>query len=180
MRKSRFDNTTRSVLGLDLSLRRPAACVIPEGWQVGDWKALHLLAFDGEDSHDERSHYARIIKIVGKMRDFMLAYGVGLNDAWVEGYAFSRNSSSVTKLAELGGVARCEFLSYGRVLRAVPQSSVRKLLLGKVPREDPKKFVQAAFCEAEAPFWEDPDICDAVAVANWGLSEQGKPAITFR
>lgn len=173
MRKPR----PRPVLGLDLSLRRPAACVIPEGWRVGDWKALHLLSFDGEDSHDERSHYVRIIKIVGKMRDFMIAHGVGQEDAWVEDYAYSRHSSSVTKLAELGGYARCEFLTYGRVLHAVPAASCRKLLLGKVPREGQKQAVQDAFRHVGAPFAEDGDLCDAVAVANYGMSEQGRVAL---
>ena len=110
------------------------------------------------------------------MRDFAISHQVF--HCYVEDYAFSRRSSSVTKLAELGGHARCEFLSYGRVLTPVPASAARKLLLGKLPRKDAKVAVQAALYGADALLNNDNE-CNAFAVANFGLSEQGCVALTL-
>jgi Holliday junction resolvasome RuvABC endonuclease subunit len=167
-------------MGMDLSLRRPAAAVIPARWRIGDWGDVSTWVEDFDETpKSDAERYVRIIRIAGAVRDMALMHRVGRDDVWVEDYAYSRSSSSVTKLGELGGVARIELFTHGRTVRAVTASSARKLLLGKVPKKDQKLAVQAALKLGGAPFWEDPDVCDAFAVANWARSEQGLPAVTF-
>jgi Holliday junction resolvasome RuvABC endonuclease subunit len=165
------------VAGLDLSLTCPACVVIPDGWKLGDWRNLErtrAIVPSVQDRDPDRSKAIRLIKIVGRLREFVLENRA--THCFVEGYAFSRHSSSVTKLAELGGYARVEFFSYGRVLREVTVSQARKLLLGKLPPRDAKKVVEAQLKRHGAEFADDNE-CDAFAIANWGLSELGLPFV---
>lgn len=67
----------------------------------------------------------------------------------------------------------------GLVVDDANQPTVRKFLLGRLPKEDRKVWVSRMLWEAKAPF-EDEDQCDAFAVANWGLSELGAPCLTQR
>jgi hypothetical protein len=164
------------VAGLDLSLTCPAVVVIPSGWVLGDWPNLARARLITDPVNDDHARAMRIIKIVGFVRDFVLSQGA--TDWFVEDYAFSKRSSSVTKLAELGGHARAEFLTYGKPLRAVPASQARKLLLGKLPRKDAKLAVQNALYTHGAKF-EDDNECDAFCVANFGLSEVGLPFLSL-
>jgi Holliday junction resolvasome RuvABC endonuclease subunit len=97
---------------------------------------------------------------------------------FVEGYAFAAQSSSVTKLAELGGVVRVALHERGIDAVSVPSTSCRKLLLGKVPRNGAKVAVQQAVYAVGAPFDNDDQV-DAYCVANWGLSELGYTAMTL-
>jgi Holliday junction resolvasome RuvABC endonuclease subunit len=165
-----------AIVGLDLSLKRPAACAIPRDWELGKWSDLRWTSLETAPVETEHDRIVRIIKIVGHVREFALENRA--SDCFVEGYAFSARSSSVTKLAELGGHARVEFLSYGRMLRTVVASQARKLLLGKLPQKNAKVMVQQALYAHGAPFSND-DECDAFVVANFGLSELGLTALTL-
>jgi Holliday junction resolvasome RuvABC endonuclease subunit len=165
-----------TVVGLDLSLTRPAACAIPHDWEIGKWRDLAWTSLETEPVENEHDRIVRIIKIVGHVRDFALVNRA--SNCFVEQYAFSRRSSSVTKLAELGGHARVEFLTYGRMLQTVVASQARKLLIGKLPPKNAKVMVQQALYAHGAPFPND-DVCDAFVVANWGRSELGLTALSL-
>jgi Holliday junction resolvasome RuvABC endonuclease subunit len=165
------------ILGLDLSLRRPAAVVIPDGWELGRWDDLARLSFEPFEVASDRERYQRIGGIVARLIGFARERQVTY--AFVEQYAFSKSSSSVTKLAELGGHARVEFLRRtGLVLRPVVASQARRQLLGALPRKDAKLVVQLALGAAGAPFPND-DECDAFTVANFGLTELGLVALSL-
>jgi Holliday junction resolvasome RuvABC endonuclease subunit len=165
------------VLGLDLSLRRPAAVVIPHSWELGAWNDLARLSFEPEEPKSDRERYMRIGGIVTRMIAFAREHGATY--AGVEDYAFSKSSSSVTKLAELGGHARVEFLHrMGLVLRPVVASQARRQLLGALPRKDAKLAVQVALWSAGAPFAND-DECDAFCVASFMLTEVGLVALSL-
>jgi hypothetical protein len=165
------------VLGLDLSLRQPAAVVIPFGWRLGDWPTLWRYSFATEDPKSDRERYQRIGGIVDRMAQF--AHTRRVTHAYIEDYAYSRSSSSVTKLAELGGHARVEFLRrLGLVLHPVGEAQARRLLLGRLPPKDRKVAAQRALYAAGAPF-ANGDECDAFVVANFGLSEFGLTALTL-
>jgi Holliday junction resolvasome RuvABC endonuclease subunit len=166
----------RSVLGLDLSLTRPAGVAIPAGWVLGDWGSLAVTSLETAPCETDEDRIKRIILIVGHMRDFALRHRV--SDCFVENYAFNAHSSSVTKLAELGGAARVEFFLGGWFLHSVPASSARKLLLGKLPRKGAKVAVQQALYRHGATFRND-DECDAFCVASFGLSEIGLPFLSL-
>jgi|SRR5882672_709621 len=171
------------IVGFDLSLTAPAACFIPQGWELGDWLTLRFETYVGGDDALVKTgvdalawQYRRLIKISGWARNFVLEKRA--QHTFVEGYAFSKHSSSVTRLAELGGVCRVELFTYGRTLRPVVASSARKLILGKLPREDVKRVTHQAIWDHGAPF-ADGDQVDAFVVANAGLSELGLPFLSL-
>lgn len=171
------------VVGFDLSLKAPAACFIPAGWELGDWNRLTSTTYVGHDDALVRTtadglrwQYRRLAKISEWARAFVLTHRAA--HTFVENYAFSKSSSSVTRLAELGGVARVELLTYGRTLIPIVASSARKLILGKVPREDQKVVTQQALWDHGAEF-ANGDECDAFVVANAGLSEIGLPFLSL-
>lgn len=100
----------------------------------------------------------------------------------VEDYAFSRKSSSVTRLAELGGIVRID------LWRARPEwlphevtaSQARKVLLGKVPQKDAKDWTQANVrrLKGEAIYWTEDEV-DAVVVANFAAQIAGWAPLSF-
>ena len=165
------------MLGLDLSLSSPAAVAIPRGWRVGDWSTLTTLTFRTSapdapaGSSYEKERIARLQHISDRMLSF--ARCVKAETCWVEDYGYSKRSSSVTKLAELGGVVRVDFLRVGLVVRPLTASTCRTLLLGKLPRSDQKIAVQNALFAAGAPKEWNEDTCDALVVANGARAEQG-------
>ena len=165
------------IVGLDLSLSRPAACCIDSDWEIGNWKTVSYVSWKTAPVSSLADRHERLCWI----RDRVLEFCFDERDAthiWIEGYAFAAQSSSVTKLAELGGVVRVALHEHGIDAVPVPSTSCRKLLLGKVPRKGAKVAVQRALYDAGAPF-DDDDQCDAMAVVNFGLSELGYTAMTL-
>lgn len=174
-----------AVLGLDLSLKRSAAVLIPAGWELGAWGALAVESWPTDDpppgmsperqqvERTERIDYVsqRVLAFVTRHRPTHL---------FLEDYGFSRHSSSVTALGELRGVVRRDLLrGFGKVPLPVPVSAVRRVFFGgALPRSDAKVYVQQALYGAGAPFGND-DECDAYAVAAYGASELGLPVLTF-
>ena len=183
--------TRRSVppcVGLDLSLTAPAACRIPPGWEIGDWGALDVEAWEPpaapEDPLDYDALYFRLSWITRRVVDFCLPLSVtaGVERrpvVAIENYGFSRRSSSVTKLAELGGAVRVALWDAGIIARPITASAGRKLLLGKVPVKGQKARAQAALWGAGCPKTWSGDVLDAFACANLALSDQGVPALTL-
>lgn len=174
------------VIGFDLSLSRPAACTIPAGWRLGDWGTLDYRSVEPPgvgDAADLAGRYRRLSFVARWVIDLLWneqqPWPDRIQHAFVEEYAFSARSSSVTKLAELGGVVRVAALE-GRhtLLRPVVASQARRLILGRLPAKHAKVAVQQALYRAGAPFAND-DECDAFVVANFGLSELGLTALTL-
>lgn len=196
------------VIGLDLSLKRPAAVCIPAGWKIGDWDELDWWAGDevpGVDDHgDDVGRCKRLIWISDQVLNFVINRNVS-HHVFAEDYAFSQSGPTARKLAENAGVTRVELYRYGRVMRTVVAASARKLLLGKCPQQDQKLIVQAALYRAGAPVSEKivrkyvpeyrapkigghprpgrglwgEDECDAFVVANWGRSEIGLTGLSL-
>jgi Holliday junction resolvasome RuvABC endonuclease subunit len=173
------------VLGIDPSLTRSAAVLIPPGWELGDWAklmfrsvevpALDPLPLGAESREFERARIRRMMTIAERLVSFVR--GARPIRGFIESYAFSASSSSVTKLAELGGIIRARFLEDpgmegGLPLEPVTASQARKQLLGRLPRKDQKLAVQLALGRVGAPFG-NADECDAFTVAAYGLTEVG-------
>lgn len=181
------------IIGLDLSLARPAACHIPRGWEPGDWAALDVASWPSKKSKDspenateaERARWQRVAVIAEQVTAFVKPHKVSY--VVVEGYAFGMHSSSVTALAELRGAVCMSLLGIGVVPVPVNISTCRKLLLGKLPSrrkgEPPpakgaaKAAVQEALYKMGASFTND-DECDAFCCANLALSDMGHTAVT--
>jgi Holliday junction resolvasome RuvABC endonuclease subunit len=171
---SRRRKETPWILGIDPSLTRSAAVLIPPGWELGDWLTLRWCSVEippGDGT--ERQRVERMGEIVDRLLNFVSEHSGSEVRGWVEQYAFNARSASVTKLAELGGILRHQFLiEFGVPLEPVTASQARKQLLGKLPRKDQKLAVQLALGRAGAPF-VNGDECDAACVAFWGLTEIG-------
>ena len=155
----------QTVVGLDLSVRRPAACAIPAGWDVGDWSAVTAEAWDfAEDGDiiDQHARCVRYVKIAGLVRDFVLSHGARPSKkgaqapVFLEDYAFSMFGPASRKLSELGGVVKVELFAHGCTPTVVTASQCRKQLLGKDPAGKGKKaHVQGALWRAGAPIAEE-------------------------
>jgi hypothetical protein len=175
--------TGPTIIGLDLSLRGPAAVAIPFDWAF-DWKLQHATFGYELKEPTEETRIERLLTISRDVRMFIRRnLPKGAADAsgvkvYVENYAFSRSSSSVTKLAELGGIVRGEvWREFGLTLTPVTASSARKLFLGHCPK-GAKEMVEAELAGLDAPF-KGNDECDAFVVANFGRAEHGLAAFTL-
>jgi Holliday junction resolvasome RuvABC endonuclease subunit len=170
----------RGVIGLDLSITAPAGCFIPPGWRLGVWEDLRYSTFpqilkkEQEQLEELSTRYARLIEIGAWVLEFVRTHNA--SDVYVENYGFSRSSSSVTRLAELGGVVRTRLFESGILLRPVTASHARKILLGQVPKKDSKTETHLRLWKHNAPF-ANGDECDAFCVANAGLSDLGFPCM---
>lgn len=159
------------ILGLDLSIRAAAVVAVPSDWD-GRWSRVQSMVA-GESlpkGATDNEHALRNQSIANAIIRF--ARRVGATHAYIEGYAFSRRSSSVHQLAELGGVVRLELVRDGLEVATVNMGQARKLLLGKVPRESAKLAVYDAFIAAGRRF-ESLDESDAMAIANYGCAQHG-------
>lgn len=159
-----------TILGLDLSLTASAAVAVPLDWD-GDWSRVRSLVV-GEKLRREASDAERARRtetIAARIVAF--ARSTGATRAFIEGYAYGLKTSAHS-LGELGGVVRLELVRAGFELTTVPMQTARKLLLGRCPRQGAKVAVAETLKAAGARF-ESLDECDAMAAANWGLSELG-------
>lgn len=156
------------LMGLDLSATRAAACAVPLDWD-GEFRRVctHIVG-EGlpRDASDEQ-RARRCERIAGELVAF--ARTCGVHEAWLEGYAYSRNTAAHT-LAEVGGVVRLELVRGGIAIHTANMSSARKLLLGKLPAKGAKHAAHAALHAAGSPAWS-LDEADAFVCANLGLSE---------
>lgn len=166
-----------------MSLSNSGTCLIPARWKIGDWSKLRVGNYPtayfkigtGEPREITEAH--RLETIVEWLANATRKLKPGF--AFVEGYAFSRHSSSVTKLAELGGAARVEFLRMGLPLRVVTATAARKLLLGKLPPKDSKAITHDSLYRAGAPKEWCGDILDAFVIANYARTELGLPFLSL-
>ena len=176
------------VTGFDLSLTAPAAVALPLDWRPGDWKRVKSwlikpIAPKTDDTRGQLERYILIAEwacnVVSGATGIPGAPGHRLAGCMIENYAYSRNNSQASRLMELGGVVRVRlFETCGIVPTTVATSSARKLLLGKVPPQDQKIAVQTFLYKAKCPKTFEENLCDAMCVANYALSEAGGTALT--
>lgn len=164
------------VLGLDLSLRRTAAIVIPYEWDF-EWRSLKVCIVGGDCADDLRDQHARVEGIVDTLLDFATRHRA--THAFFEQHSFSKGLMAYAMArAELVGVVKWELERHCRML-AVPvvASSARKLLFGKLPAKDAKKHAVARVTAMGCPLtWKDDEV-DATVVANFGRHLLGLPAL---
>lgn len=182
----------QGVVGFDMSIRRPAACFIPGDWKIGDWDELGFASCDNrkQDLHEPADRWANLSMLSGWAWDFYARCRLSPKPsngftphpaAFVEGYAMGLMSSSVTRLAELGGVMRVDFWRRSVVVKPLVVFQARQLLLGTPGKRLPKgakKVVEAQLRKHGAPFTND-DEADAFCIANLGRSELGMPFLSL-
>lgn len=157
------------IMGLDLSARAAAAVAVPLAWD-GRWSRVSSVVV-GEELAPGASDAERARR-GGRIAAQLIAFARANNVlwAWIEGYAFSMQSRSVSTLCEVGGVVRLALVEAGIGIHTANMGTARKLLLGKVPRKSAKVAAAEALRAAGSPAWT-LDESDAFVCANLGLSE---------
>lgn len=179
IRRRRTD-ITRSIIGLDLSLRSTAACWIPPGWE-GDINAV-IMTSVGQELTKEATNEQRIERILA-IADHLVAFYLkfGADAVYIEEYAFAAISSRATELHELGGVVKLKLFEVcGFAPQPVTASTCRKTLLQKLPKKDQKQFTEdnVRSLRGDALYWNG-DMIDAFCVANHGLKVEGGIPLSF-
>ncbi len=174
------------VFGFDLSLTAPACVALPLDWRPGDWRAARAFlirpkAPKNDNIRGQYERYNTIFRWAITCIESLAGKSGARSAVYIEAYDPSKNGASASKLMELGGITRLAlFNTLGIVAETVNTSQALRLLLGKVPRSDQKIAVQdALFNKGGAPHTWEENICDALVVANWGLSICGGTALTF-
>lgn len=169
------------IVGLDLSLRAAAACWMPKGWK-GDTRKLKVGTW-GHDLKKESSDAERLDRMI-LIAESIVGWIVNVGEVkavYVEDYAFSMRSSSISGLHESGGVVKVEIYRRLKLVpKPVPSSSCRKTLLQKLPRADVKKFTEQNVrrLKGEALYWNGDEV-DAFCVANHGMMLEGGTPLSF-
>lgn len=149
------------VMGLDLSLKSSGVMVLDTELrhsidvEVGSriWYSESIV-FKPNPQHkiltksgksktlSDRQKIERLVAI--RDRIFALCCQYGPEHVAIEGYAFSKHSSSVTGLAELGGAVRVMlFESMGIIPATIPVGQCRKFVVGsgKATKDQTRKFL---------------------------------------
>src|SRR5208337_4572987 len=104
---------------------------------------------------------------------------------YVEDYGYSKNNKSAAHMMESGGIVRADiWRRFGLTMTNVSVTHARKLVFGFNPRKpayDPKVFIQdTVFNKFKAPKTWGENECDALLVAQAGLSELGGLILTLQ
>lgn len=166
-----------SCLGLDLSLSAAGLVAVPWDWG-GDWSrvARHHVGHSLPRDATELRRVGRLHQITSET--IMFAKRHACSVACFEHYAFGARFER-ERLGELGGAVKLGLVSQAgmALFESVPSSTARKLLLGRVPKSDPKAHVREHLLRAGMPrVWTDDEM-DAFVAANWYLAGAGAYAL---
>ena len=156
------------MIGLDLSLRRPAAVRCPDPWS-GQWEAVTVSVPSIPAVKKDASDMPRLNALY-RWALVLAGHHVG-ERVFREAPAFDAHRGHA-KGEGLGVVRLGLFLGGIDETVQVNASQARKLLLGYNPtsRQLAKKVVMSAWWALGFPWSDDEDLCDAMTVLNWGLS----------
>lgn len=159
-----------ALMGVDLSTRATAVVACPLNWG-GDWRKVTSEVFGSAltEAASDNDRVARLNDIHHGVKRF--AHANNVSNAFFESYAFSQRTAAHT-LGEVGGVVKIGLNWIGVMVHTANMSTARKLLLGKVPKKDPKKAVEHAIRSAGG-YFETLDEYDAFTALNLGLSYMG-------
>jgi Holliday junction resolvasome RuvABC endonuclease subunit len=164
------------ILGLDMSLRGTAMVVLPSTWEPGNWNTLATYRRIQTVGLDLMETMDRIIHaIIQCVEDEQVQH------VFIEQHAFIGFQKGALPRVELvGAVKFILHQDYGLKTQPIIASQARKLIFGKLPRmKRPilKKYIIEQMTKMGAPFAENDDLCDALVIANYGLSELGLPCL---
>lgn len=165
------------VLGIDASLTGTGLVAVPLGWDL-EWRRIqHItLGVSLTKLATERERLERMQMLALDVRTW--AIRVGATHAWIEDLP-TQAAFNIPQLAELRGFIRSELMrECGLFVERAPQSSIRKLFLGRLPPRERKQAVIAAL-DCMTDVFQTADEKDAFVVANWGLSELGAPCVAL-
>lgn len=165
------------VVGLDLSLKRAAACYVPADWEPCDWPGLKFCVTGSSvKGRDPRAVVERLSSIAREISSFVDE--IGCPKVWLEDYGFGAVHAAAW-LGEGAGVVKLAlFETHGIVVVPVNQATARKTFLGKLPRREAGTAVVQALAKLGFP-WEGSDEADAWVIGNHARSVLGMPALTL-
>lgn len=188
----------RSVVGIDLSLSRPAAVHLPANWSPSDpWEGIAWTAIDVEECFAEKLRAAkkmghdafvaaRLALIVQQLVRFIRVADPprGPSHVAVEDHAYHAGRGGTMAGAELHGALKSLlYLQEGIVLRPVNIMTARKTFLGaRMPRKDARVLAHEEIGKLRPP-WTLPngdvpsDEGDALLIASHFRSTLGLPAM---
>ncbi len=183
-----MENSVKSFLGIDLSIRNTGLCFIPPKWdKTPDSLVCKNVVID-EKNVTSVGYERRLVEISRQVSEFIKkCMGVSRLHLYValEEYAYSRRSRSSSSLAEIGGVVRAMiWQNYGVSTDLVSSGTARKNLMGKTRRKRkddrvkgikplPIKSQVKNFLKNRSFFlkgWNN-DIIDAFVVAYWSYCQ---------
>lgn len=161
------------VLGCDLSLSAAGFVAVPPDWS-GEWEriARHHVGHSLPRDVVEMRRVGRLHQITAEAVAFSERHGCRV--ACFEHYAFGAQFER-ERLGEIGGAVKLALVSRAGILdvETVASNTARKLLLGKVPKKDPKAHVREALLALGMPrVWTDDEV-DALVAANWLRHQRG-------
>lgn len=187
--------TQRFFVGLDMSVRSPGIC-----WQIGKTVGLYGFAqlkreegYKHTYNEEERivhihlfprlptdrwATQMHIATIFEEMISILISRAHLVKVA-IEGYAYQEHSSSVTKLAEMGGIIRYLLRKYQVDWQEIPPTQIKRCMTGKGTASK-SAMVDALhthlpFCDTDLGLGCKPehsplnDLADAYAVMLCGL-----------
>jgi Holliday junction resolvasome RuvABC endonuclease subunit len=160
------------VIGIDPSVRATAIVAVPLDWG-GDWSKVKSKVIVGAKASNMSERIARNERVRIEVSNYLseLMHTTNAGRAYIEDYAYSMVNKS-HHLGELGGSIRSALQHPGLIsAEEVVASRARKVLLGKLPKNNQKRAVQEALWAAGARF-KTIDEYDAMCIANYGLSQQ--------
>lgn len=169
------------VIGLDLSLRGPAAAWLPRDWK-GDTRQVRIGGGWGLDLEIGAPYAERTQRMI-RIADGVVAF-CKANPAegiYIEDHAYKAQTSRATETHEMTGVVKADvFRAIGLPVIPIQAPTARKILLQKLPRSNVKQWVEdnVRRLGGEAVYWT-ADQVDAVVVANAGADLLGWTALSF-
>jgi hypothetical protein len=166
---------SEAVLGIDQSPTGLGVCVIPVNWDM-DFRNVYAARFDGGKlTKDACAHdrIARMSSLAIRVCDFARQWRV--THGWLES-SLSMGAFSIVPQAKLAGALEVKILDImGLALETAHISTVRKYLLGKLPRSDAKEIVREVVWSLDGARKAllTGDEVDAFVIANWALTELG-------
>ena len=164
----------RVVLGIDPSETGCAFVAIPENWGR-DFARVNAVTLElgcGPGATIEQR-----CKAIVRMAIDAVAWcrWVRVTHIWIEQPPAGPGAYNVERVLGVAHVLRHElFRELGVAAEWAPQSTARKLLLGKLPGKGRKEIVRRVVDSLHV--FEDGDQADAFVAANWGVSQLGLPA----
>lgn len=167
------------MMSLDLSLTSAGVYVVDfrgnrlfsvsHGWSIhGPSKSKKKVTLI-DRRYDALQQVSRLASIVNLIVEVAAQFDV--KTILVENYAFSKDSSSVTKLAEIGGAVKTAlFTAIGRTTIPISVMSVRASVLGAGHGRCKKEAVKGILSGMGMNF-ENDDIMDAFMLCMYGMVE---------
>jgi len=159
-------STSFITVGLDLSLTGSGIVVIDKDGDVIRQRTVGY-ELEGEGVTDERQIVERYMYIAGEIVDTIKGLDPERPRVAIEGYAFAKNpkqSSSITKLAELRGVVKSQlWLVFHLTADILTVGEVRRIVLGR--GNFPKAGI-VGILSARGLVFGDDNTADAYVVAE--------------